>query len=261
MIVAEQDQFLEVAEPYVGRWSRLVSTTNWEKGEIIRAWRDELISRGSPAREYSDDTWAQHVGSVSPQHVGRLRRVAERFGEVHEEYDGLYWSHFQAVLDWDDAELWLQGAVENGWSVKAMQTQRWESLGAPDELKPRDEDIVTAQFDEDVDPRLDPASGVVDSDVALVRSPEQEAESAGEPHAADELPPPPPTTAADKSQPPTTAALAELPDLPDDLVDAFESFKLSILRHKMSAWQEVAADDVLLSLDALKRLVLAPSGE
>ena len=44
-------------------------------------------------------------------------------------------------------------------------------------------------------------------------------------------------------------------------MDAFESFKLSILRHKLAGWVDVAADDVLAALSALKQLVTAPSGE
>jgi hypothetical protein len=52
---------------------------------------------------------------------------------------------------------------------------------------------------------------------------------------------------------------AALPQLPDDLHDAFESFKLAILRHKLAEWKEVPCDDVLASLDGLKQLALAPA--
>ena len=43
---------LEVAtQPFVGRWNRLVSTTNWEKGRIILQWREALQEiRGSTER-------------------------------------------------------------------------------------------------------------------------------------------------------------------------------------------------------------------
>ena len=50
-----------------------------------------------------------------------------------------------------------------------------------------------------------------------------------------------------------------LPELPDDLADAFDGLKLAILRHKADAWQQIPAADVLRTLDALKALVLAPS--
>ena len=70
------------SQPYLGRWNLLVSTTNWEKGRIISDWRQTLIDAGAPAQEYSDDAWSRRVGGVSGQHVGRLRRVFERFGAV-----------------------------------------------------------------------------------------------------------------------------------------------------------------------------------
>jgi hypothetical protein len=51
---------------------------------------------------------------------------------------------------------------------------------------------------------------------------------------------------------------ADLKELPEDLAEAFEAFKLAILRHKMADWQDISCKDVLASLDALKQLVLAP---
>ena len=35
---------------YLGRWHRLVSTTNWEKGRIIHEWRQALIDSRRPRR-------------------------------------------------------------------------------------------------------------------------------------------------------------------------------------------------------------------
>ena len=101
----------EASQPFEGRWSRLISTTNWEKGQIVFEWRTALKDQEAPASEYADDAWARRVGGVTGQHVGRLRRVFERFGESNAQYDGLYWSHFQAALDWDDAEMWLEGCL------------------------------------------------------------------------------------------------------------------------------------------------------
>src|SRR5687767_12291642 len=118
------DPIDEATAPFLGRWNRLVSTTNWEKGCIIHDWRDALIASDAPAAEYSDDAWSSRVGSVTPQHVGRLRRVFDRFGNAHDNYAGLYWSHFQAAIDWNDAEMWLEGAVQNRWSVAAMRRER-----------------------------------------------------------------------------------------------------------------------------------------
>ena len=63
-------------------------------------------------------------------------------------------------------------------------------------------------------------------------------------------------------QPPSIPLLRpfeNLPQLPEDLAAAFESFQLAILRHKADAWKEASCDDVLAALGALKTLALAPS--
>lgn len=52
-----------------------------------------------------------------------------------------------------------------------------------------------------------------------------------------------------------------LGELPDDLAEAFDAFKLAILRHKQDSWEQISRDDVLASLDALKELALAPSAD
>ena len=92
------------ADRFIGQWNRLISTTNWEKGQIICQWREALITSGTAVTEYSDEAWAQLVGGVTSQHVGRLRRVYHRFGDVSTQYESLHWSHFHACLDWDDAD-------------------------------------------------------------------------------------------------------------------------------------------------------------
>jgi hypothetical protein len=138
---------IETSSEYVGRWNRLVSTTNWEKGRIIYQWRQALQQAGAPVAECTDETWAQQVGGVTPQHVGRLRRVHERFGDISQQYPGLYWSHFYTALDWPDAEMWLEGAMQNDWSISQMRHQRWEALGAPPELKPLESEIFLTETD------------------------------------------------------------------------------------------------------------------
>ena len=132
----------ERSAEYLGRWDRLVSTTNWEKGRIICEWRQELLSAGAAVELCTDEAWSRRVGSVSPQHVGRLRRVYQRFGEVHGQFSGLYWSHFQSALEWHDAEMWLEGAVQNRWSISRMRTERWQAMGSPSDAEPRDGDVI-----------------------------------------------------------------------------------------------------------------------
>lgn len=250
----------EASAEYLGRWNRLVSTTNWEKGRIISQWRQRLVKAGAPARSYADEAWSRRVGNVSGQHVGRLRRVFERFADQYEDYTGLYWSHFQAALDWDDAEMWLEGAANTGWSVAEMRAQRWQAIGAPPELKPRDEDVITAELDEDVPESTQPAmSGSVGEihDVAddETEPPDQHAEASSEATAAHDAVPP---AEADEAAEPVRP-FEDLPALPDDLADALESMKLAILNHKLDGWRDIERDGVLRMLDGLKQLVTSPA--
>ena len=50
-----------------------------------------------------------------------------------------------------------------------------------------------------------------------------------------------------------------LPSLPADLRDAFDAFKVAIIHHRISNWQEVSLSDVLATLDALRQLAQAPA--
>ncbi len=250
------------SEEYLGRWNRLVSTTNWEKGRIIYEWRASLEGAGALPGTYTDDAWARHVGNVSPQHTGRLRRVWERFGGQYEGYAGLYWSHFQAALDWPDAEMWLEGAVQNRWSIAQMRQQRWESMGAPADLKPQPEEVVAAELDEDVSadddtPRAEPVPGTPSE----VRDTESERAAAGFDDAPlDEAP------SGEFAESSATAVAVDpnrpfegLPAMPPDLDEAFEAVKLAILSHRMTGWDEVPQDAVLRWLEAMRCFALAPA--
>jgi hypothetical protein len=258
----ETASIAEASQAFIGRWGRLVSQTNWEKGRIIHEWREALAAAEAAASEYSDEAWSELVGGVTPQHVGRLRRVFARFAEVRETYAGLYWSHFLAAVDWNDAELWLEGAVQNKWSVAEMRRERWEKLGRI-EAEPRDADVVAAEVDEDVDAAAstsgemtevrDPAefgdSRSYDSETDFGDDGESAAIENGEPH-AEEAP-------FDTAAP--LRPFENLAALPADLHEAFESFKLAILHHKLNDWREVAIADVVGALRALEQLATAPS--
>jgi len=250
---------------YVGRWNRLISTTNWEKGQIISEWRGQLMEGGAAPHAYSDEAWSRRAANVTPQHVGRLRRVYDQFGEVYEQYPGLFWSHFQAGLDWHDAEMWLEGAVQNGWTVAQMRTNRWETLGSPADQEPKPEDVVAAELDEDVDPATDEidadfqpesvgaSTGVVEalqSEDAVLDDAHDAEPSDASPPLAEETP------AAEPFRP-----FENLSKLPDDLAEALQAFKLAILKHKLSGWQAIPCEHVLASLDALKQLAIAPSDD
>jgi len=267
------------SQPFVGRWNRLVSTTNWEKGCIITQWREALIDQDSPATDYSDEAWAFLVGGVTGQHVGRLRRVYQRFGPSYEQYKALYWSHFQAALDWDDAEMWLEGAVQNNWSVSQMRRQRWETLGSVESDEPQEEDVVKNELDEDFEPALDqsPQGEAVEGSYAEVQQLAAGGTRPKGPDFGDE------DATDDRSNPAGSSPrengakiyagdderetidfvrpFANLAELPANLTSAFDAFKLAVLFHKNEDWQQVSRDDVLASLDALKALALAPSAD
>ena len=259
-LVPLSDSLVEASQPYVGRWSRLVSTTNWEKGRIIVEWREALVSQGVPVAEYSDEAWGRLVGGVTGQHVGRLRRVYQRYGGVQEQYPGLYWSHFQAALDWNDAEMWLEGALRSGWSVAQMRDERWTTLGKLEADRPRAGDIVETETDEDAEParqQLPPITG----QYSEVTGPRHDGPDFGDEPSVGQASSLPYEELGRPEAHPTVRPFENLPDLPDDLADAFDAMKLAILRHKRDGWQEIAAADVLRTLDALKALVTAPSDD
>jgi hypothetical protein len=254
---------VEASTEYVGRWNRLVSTTNWEKGRIIHQWREVLREAGAAPSTYTDDVWSRQVGNVTPQHVGRLRRVFERFGQVNDQYEGLYWSHFQAAIEWPDAEMYLQGAVDNGWSISQMRDQRWEAMGGQPELKPCAADDINAELDEDASANDDgPLPAVISESFGEVRDARESSDEGSDREAFDADQPGSYDAVAPVGDVPTAPPLRPfeaLPPLPSDLNEAMELMKLAILNHKVSGWREIARDGVLAVLESLRQLVLAPA--
>ncbi len=247
------------SDAFIGQWNRLVSHTNWEKGRIIQQWRETLEASGAPASEYSDEAWSRMVGGVTPQHVGRLRRVYQRFGSTYDQYEGLYWSHFFAALEWNDAEMWLEGAVQNRWSISAMRSMRAEALGEVAEAGEYEQPTI-ADVDEDFEPLVSVESAEAAEEEAAARDAEDRVTRArGEEELEVIEQDEPMEDASDASEEPAPVRpFAELPDLPEDLAEAFDAFKIAILHHKTQQWRDVACDDVLASLDALKALATAP---
>lgn len=273
----------EASQPFIGQWQKLVSTTNWEKGRIIAEWRDALVAAGAGVSQYADDAWASRVGGVTPQHVGRLRRVYQRFGDTYAQYAGLYWSHFQAAVEWTDAEMWLEGAVQNDWSVASMRQVRSETLGVADALTPADGPIAATEPEEDYVPDSSPRGDSPDADSAARESSSQfdGGPRAEGPDFGDEADggsydstPFGSTVATDdaandadlaldaggapKTPVETVRPFANLAPLPDDLAEPFDAFKLAMLRHKTDGWRQVSCDDVVAALEALRALALAP---
>ena len=283
-VTADEQQRQELAEPFVGRWNLLVSTTNWEKGRIIHEWRVSLIEAGAAASDYSDEAWSRNVGGVTAPHVGRLRRVYDRFGSTFDSYEDLYWSHFLAAMDWDDAPLWLEGAARERWTVAEMRERRWQAHGAVESQRPGDSRIIDVDTDEDVvlsspDPVL-PAQGgrsaqtAGDPPTASVGKTYEDADFGDEDELVSLGPPDagPAPAGLNASAPggfSSDAAeggldsvpfqpFAGLPELPDDLADAIEGLKLALLRHKTGGWQAVSVETVRRYLEAMGQLVSEP---
>jgi hypothetical protein len=258
-----------VADPFVGQWNRLISTTNWEKGQIICAWREALMSSGVAVTEYSDEAWAQLVGGVTSQHVGRLRRVSQRFGAAFKQYEGLHWSHFQACLDWEDAEMWLEGSIQNNWSVSQMRGKRWETVGATPEEQQAEVDQVAAE--QATEAQAEDASAQQETTSALdALAPSTAAvnslsENAGANGSDSKTASEGPSASAAVSSESASAdqvnkrarLSVDVESLPDDLAEAFESFKLAIIAHRRENWRDTTPESVVECLDSLKQLALA----
>ena len=267
----------EIAVEFIGFWNRLISQTNWEKGKVIYSWRTRLIEAGLPRSVYSDEAIAQRIGGISSQHVGRLRRVYEKFGTDGapfrgEVYKSLYWSHFQAALDWEDAPRWLEKASAEGLSVAQMRIARWEEFGAPADRKPKDSDIVASEPDEDVNPRNDSGADFLDALPIALSEEKDGKENSAEPAEkgageTDEKPENSALLQQKGSDEPWTSpaasandiliAMGEFPSLPDDLARPIGELKEAIVNHKVSGWAEVSQNDLLVWLGALRGLALS----
>ncbi|MDR1384280.1 MAG: hypothetical protein LBJ67_10645 [Planctomycetaceae bacterium] len=263
--VLQSPVVVEVSNDFIASWNRLISMTNWEKGKLIFLWRAKLAENNLPRQVYSDESLAKRIGSVSGQHIGRLRRVYERFGETFTQYTGLFWSHFQAVLDWDDAENWLTDASGNQWSVATMRLKRWEAIGSPAGQKPRDSEIIMSEQDEDVNTYND-SDTVLDGNLKSVEpnrknknkdhdkdrkkhSNNGSGDSRADNFSANSL--------GEFSSPAEAfAQMKQMKDLPEDLKEAFEQLKIVILSHKVSGWREVDPQRILTFLNAMKVVVI-----
>lgn len=260
-----------VSGTFVGNWNKLVSQTNWEKGSVILRWREAMQAADMPRLSYSDEAWARRVGNVSSQHIGRLRRVAERFERTAQDYPKLFWSHFQAALDWEDAETWLEGAVQNNWSVAQMRVHRWEAIGAPAELKPLPEDVFFAELDEDVNPRNDSnavvgaVSGTTEAKIAEIGSADMiEGFDSSDPAFGQDGEMSEKASKKDKNQnsadgPSTidllSGTLKDFSEFPDDLSEALETLKVAILNHKLAGWKDCPLPQLVKKIEALKELL------
>lgn len=261
-VEASASAVLPNSQPFIGQWNRVISRTNWEKGAIVCQWRAQLLADGFGPRQASDEVWSRLAAGVSPQHVGRLRRTSERFGGTYDSYRGLYWSHFYAALDWPDAEMWLEGAVQNEWSVAEMREQRWEVLGLPESQRPQPDPIDVDPIEEEAEPVRGRQQTERASEPGFQSEPLAEGPDFGD---SNPLVPGERAGASgdwigDESTEaqPAVRLFEPFRNLPDDLDEATRLFKLAIVRHKAAAWREIPLDQVIGLLDALKRLAEYP---
>jgi len=196
-----------------------------------------------------------------------VRRCFDRFGHVFGEYEGVFWSHFYAALDWDDAEMWLEGAVQNKWSVSAMRKERWETLGKVGE-KPAEGEIVSTELNEETQ-SLSLSEKPRNNDRDYVEGPVHEGPDWGDGDAAGSSSKSndggrSTDSEGDSDEPAAPKPHAIKPfesftKLPDDVMDAASAFKVSIIKHKATQWEECPQEDLLGMLDALKQLAtIAP---
>jgi hypothetical protein len=259
--------------PFVGRWQTLVSQTNWEKGKIISEWRQAHIEAQAPSTQYSDEAWASLVGFVTCQHVGRLRRVYDRFGGSWQSYPGLYWSHFWAALDWDDAELWLEGASQSDWSISEMRRTRAEAMQTTEATFQQESSRISEASQEDDERSFEADRSGSEN---FQSGPKHELPDFGEPQeksgadknrhqddspsnsmigSSEYDPNPSGPSGSSQSHDPESKRpnpFESLGEFPQDVKDAVEQFKLCILRHRASQWQEITRDDLMAALDALR---------
>lgn len=249
-----------LSEPFVSRWSVLISKTNWEKGSIICAWREELVAQSAPASAYSDEAWSRRVGGVTSQHVGRLRRVYQRFGTSYETYTNLYWTHFLAALDWDDAEMWLEGASQSKWSISEMRSTRWQASGGEPGLEPDTQEVVGSSMDEDFTPNAESLKRQGEEESTRDSKDIAEGPRFDGPDFGDEPEASGVVATADSAlddevagpAEPLISPFASLPSLPVDVADALEQFKLAIIRHRSGNWEECSRESMLQTIEALR---------
>ena len=226
------------------------------KRGISLAWRTALADAGALPQESTDEAWSQRVGNVSSQHVGPLRRVCERFTAVKDSYAGLFWSHFQAALDWQDAEC--------GWRGPCKTSGRWPRCAASDGKRwagcPRMSRTNPTLWPPTMTKTSSRPSKALSA--ALAGSTSDDADAIDDDAAnlsLDETTDGPVPFDADAFAPEEVAArpFAHLAALPDDLAEAFEAFKLAIVRHRLDGWRTWLWMTSCMSIDALKSLALS----
>ncbi len=235
----DYEKISEDSTRYIENWQQLVSQTNWEKGKIICQWRESVCKLHPEIESVSDRAWSQLIGNVSSEHVGRLRRTFQRFGETHTNYDNLSWTHFMVATAWDDAEMWLEGAVQNGWTIDSMRRTRWESMGARDTEIPRAEDVIVEEISVDGDQAVARGDGEV-IEGPILEGPDwgESDQSSTSDHQADE-----------------DVIQGILDSAPEELVEAYQALTTAIESCREENWKGLSRRQAFKLINSLKNLV------
>lgn len=88
MIPKTESELIELVRAECG-------SSNWRLGEQCALWKEKW------GQKKTDEDFCRMVGgetfALTPDRVGRCRRVWEQFGLIHGQYRGLSWSHFDKV--------------------------------------------------------------------------------------------------------------------------------------------------------------------
>ncbi len=250
----------EAAREYLGRWNRLISSTNWEKGRIISQWREALIE-------------AAHRRPAIPTRHGAARRAMSRPSTLAGCGASINVSsprgiRIRASIGATSKPRWI------GTTPKCGSKARCKTVGRSRRCKTSDRkpwalvqeqvEAEAIELDEDaadVPPDRPPegtaasaadagaAAAAVEDDVAIDAVGDGDSDSNDFADAAGSF----------EQEPVAPRPFENLPHLPADLREAFDSFKLAIVHHRIARWQEASLEDVLATLDALRQLALAPA--
>lgn len=110
-------------------------SSNWRLGEQAALWKEKW------GQTKTDEDFCRMVGgeafSLTPDRVGRCRRVWQQFGMIHGQYRGLTWSHFDKArqlseVNQTEALVW---AEENEATVGEMLAWMRATFGEVPEEK------------------------------------------------------------------------------------------------------------------------------
>ena len=142
-----------------------------------------------------------------------------------------------------------------------MREQRWQAHGAVESQRPTNSEIVEVDTDEDV---VLPAQGggrtkEYGDEPGVAGGPVYDDPDFGEEEELMSLAgsggSPGSTATESEASEGSVQPFAGLPELPDDLADAFEALKLAVLRHKTAGWESTDAETIQKYLDAFSVLM------